>query len=221
MKLFFITGTDTDCGKTYSTCQLIQFLKSHNRKVHAIKPIASGCFEQKDGSLVSEDEIQLQDALGLTRNNSLSQWRYQPPISPHLAARQAGESITLDKLLQFCAQASSIPAEYLLVEGAGGLMVPLNEEATWIDFLRASQMPVILVVGMRLGCLNHALLTESAIRSNKIHSVGWIANCLDEHMRALPQNIDTLKQKLKMPLLGTISFQGAYQDDCLLDVCPL
>lgn len=221
MKIFFMTGTDTDCGKTYSTCRLIQFLKSHNQKVHAIKPIASGCFEQEDGRLVSEDERQLQDALGLARSCSLSQWRYQPPISPHLAAKQAGESITVDKLLQFCAQASSISTDYLLVEGAGGLMVPLNDQATWVDFLIASQIPVILVVGMRLGCLNHALLTESVMRSNHIHIAGWIANCLDQNMRALSQNIETLKEKMKMPLLGSISFEGEYQDDCLLNVCSL
>ncbi len=213
MKRYFITGTDTDCGKTYVTCQLLDDLKDNNQRAMAIKPVASGCIEQ-DGQLVSEDALHLQ-----RHNGNLSQqicaWRFKLPISPHLAAREAGETVSARVVADFCNDKSFADSDYLLVEGAGGLMAPLNDDETWLDFLSYSQMPVILVVGMRLGCLNHALLTEVALKSHQIAFVGWIANCLDQEMQALSENIATLSQKLSGPLLATIPYGGGINGDVI------
>lgn len=202
MKRYFIIGTDTDCGKTYVTCQLVDYFKKQNKHVIAIKPVASGCLEQ-GGELVSEDALLLQRHNGLFEQD-ICPWRFKRPISPNLAAKEVGEVMSADAISQFCHHKAFDDLNYLLIEGAGGLMVPLNEHETWIDFLTQSQIPVIMVVGMRLGCINHALLTELALKVNHISCMGWIANCIDETMLALPENISYLKEKMSLPLLATV-----------------
>lgn len=206
MKPFFITGTDTNCGKTYVTCQLLDYLNVQQKKGLALKPVASGC-------LVRNGQLQNDDVLSLQKHNKnpdylISGWQFPAPISPHLAAKAAGSSLSVHEIADFCLHRQFDPLDYLLVEGAGGLLVPLNDEETWLDFLNLTQIPVILVVGMRLGCLNHALLTESVLKNNRTVCVGWIANCLDKEMLALTENIATLSLKMKMPLLATIPYQG-------------
>ena len=110
----------------------------------------------------------------------------------------------------FCNQSVFTAHDYLLIEGAGGLMVPLNAEETWVDFIRVSQIPVLLVVGMRLGCLNHALLSDAVLQQQALPYVGWIANCLDNNMMALSENIMTLQEKMSKPCLGTVSYGKHY-----------
>jgi dethiobiotin synthetase len=202
MKRYFITGTDTDCGKTYVTCQLIDYFKNRGRRVIAVKPVASGCVEQ-NGQLISEDAEHLQRHNG-SDSIQICPWRFKPPISPHLAAEEVDERLSVQAITDFCFDEVFSDFEYQLIEGAGGLMAPLNENETWIDFLLLSHVPVILVVGMRLGCLNHALLTELALNTHKINCVGWIANCIDKDMLALSENIKTLSEKMKWPLLGRV-----------------
>lgn len=204
MKRYFITGTDTDCGKTYVTCQLLDYFKQQNKRSIALKPVASGCYEQ-DGQLISEDVLQLQAHNDYTTKDICS-WRFKSPISPHLAAAELGEFISAQAVTDFCNDKAFANYDYQLIEGAGGLMAPLNTNETWLDFLSCSQIPVILVVGMRLGCLNHALLTELALKTYKIQCVGWIANCLDKHMLSLIENIKTLSAKLNIPLIATIPY---------------
>jgi dethiobiotin synthetase len=205
MKLF-ITGTDTDCGKTYVTCQLLDYFKAQQRKALALKPVASGC-SLINGTLENEDVLNLQ------RHNSdpslaINSWQFEPPISPHLAAKAANCRLTAADIASFCLSQQFAAFDPLLIEGAGGLMVPLNEKETWIDFLKLTKIPVILVVGLRLGCINHALLTAAALKANQIETVGWIANCLDKNMLALDENLATLEQKMEMPLLARVDFQG-------------
>ena len=206
MKRYFITGTDTDCGKTYVTCQLLDYLTQRGQRVGALKPVASGCFE-RDGLLVSEDVINLQ-----RHNPSFQQercpWRFKSPISPHLAAEDVGVLLSAQAITDFCLKGYFAGIDHLLIEGAGGLMAPLNQHETWIDFLLCSKLPVILVVGMRLGCLNHALLTALALDSYGLECVGWIANGLDQHMLAMNKNIQTLSGKMRYPLLATIPYGG-------------
>lgn len=214
---YFITGTDTDCGKTYATCQLINFFKEKNKKILAIKPVASGCIEQGD-QLISEDVDRLNQQNGDVQLQ-ICPWRFKRPISPHLAAEEVGQCLSAQAIADFCDDKAFADFEYLLIEGAGGLMVPLNRDETWLDFLAYSQMPVILVVGMRLGCLNHALLTEFCLRAHNIPCVGWIANCIDKNMLALQENIKTLAEKMRLPLLATIPFEGkliVHQEKVLL-----
>ena len=213
MKRYFIIGTDTDAGKTHVTCQLLDYFKAHDQIAGAIKPVASGCFDRL-GQLVSEDELQLQ------RHNHevqqvISQWRFLRPISPHLAAIDTGEGLSAKAIVDFCNEAASPHLDYLFIEGAGGLMSPLNDTETWLDVLSVSQIPVILVVGMKLGCLNHALLTALAFKTRNIDCAGWIANCLDREMLALSENIKTLSDMLDRPLLATLGYGEAFSGGVL------
>ena len=207
MKRYFIVGTDTDCGKTYVTCQLITQLKAQNKRCLAIKPVASGCHELADGQLISDDVQRLEQANGLF-DETLCAWPFKPPIAPHLAAQAAGVRLSAQAITQFCMSDKFSTFDHLLIEGAGGLMVPLNEKETWLDFLILSQIPVILVVGMRLGCINHALLTAMVLDAHQIHCEGWIANCLAEDMLMLDSTIETIATKLHFPLLATIPYGG-------------
>jgi dethiobiotin synthetase len=210
MKKFFIIGTDTDCGKTYVTCQLIDFLKNRGHHVLGIKPLASGCVEL-NGVWVSEDARQLELHNGVSHPESLF-LRLKNPVSPHIAAKEDGVHVSVTSIKETCQPfESQQDLDYLLIEGAGGLMVPLNAEETWVDFLQATKIPVILVVGMRLGCLNHALLTEAVLKSQNIQCAGWIANCIDPDMLALSENMMTLQHKMSFPLLATVPFKSNLQ----------
>lgn len=208
MTRYFITGTDTDCGKTYATCQLLTYLQHNNRTVHALKPVASGC-QWQDSVLVSEDEYLL-NRHQTTKTKPSHVWRFEKPVSPHIAAQDEGQVIDMQHLIQVCEPHDD---DCLLIEGAGGLMVPLNGRETWLDFLIQTKIPVILVVGMRLGCINHALLTDMVLKTNHIEVTGWIANCLDKDMLHLEDNMATLSQKMGCQRLGVIPYQGHFNPD--------
>jgi dethiobiotin synthetase len=206
MKQYFITGTDTDCGKTYVTCELLRHLNQRDKKALAIKPVASGCIYQND-QLISEDVERLQ-AHNYTVEKQINGWRYKEPISPHLAAKLNGDNLSTRQIARFCEQEEFKEAEILLVEGAGGLLVPVNDDETWLDFLKLTKIPVILVVGMRLGCINHALLTDAVLKMNNILCKGWIANYLEESMIMTDAIIDTMSTKMHMPLIATVPYCG-------------
>lgn len=206
MKRFFIIGTDTNCGKTYVTGQLLTYLKEKKRSAWAIKPVATGCWEQ-DGQLVNEDILHLQAHNGEVNQDSCP-WRFIPPVSPNIAAAEVGTFIAAKAVATYCDKSGSADLDYLLIEGVGGLMAPLNAHETWLDVLIHSPIPVILVVGLRIGCINHALLTALALQARQVHCVGWIANCIDRDMRAVPENIETLSQALPYPLWATVPFGG-------------
>jgi len=216
MRTLFITGTDTNCGKTYITCQLLEYFKQNNYKTCALKPVATGC-NLVQGELVNDDVALIQGYQDDLRALNINPWRYSPPISPHIAASLVGETITFKELADFCFNSSWQEFDYVLIEGAGGLMVPLaysqtsNTVKTWCDFLQAYPMEIMLVVGMRLGCLNHTLLTAHAIKSQGLSCVGWIANCLDPDMQELNANIETLRHALEWPLLATVHGNGKLQ----------
>jgi dethiobiotin synthetase len=215
MKRYFITGTDTDSGKTYVTCRLLMHLQDHHQRAAAIKPVASGCVYQ-DGQWVSEDALHLQRHNHASVTQNICPWRFQSPISPHLAAKEEGKWVSAQAVSAFCHEPAFSNLDYLLVEGAGGLMSPLNAHETWLDVLSEAPMPVILVVGMRLGCLNHALLTDVALKVHQQDCIGWIANCLDQDMLALSGNIMTLSEKMSAPLLAVISYGGNISENTLL-----
>lgn len=206
MNRYFITGTDTDCGKTYITAKLSESIPH----CVAIKPIASGCLEV-DGQLVSADAQVLQKHSQLSLEQ-INPWRFKAPVSPHIAAKEEGASVTVSDMATYCMELNLPGVETLLIEGAGGLMVPINDQETWIDFLKLTQVPVILVVGMKLGCINHAMLTAIALDFHQIQCAGWIANCLDPDMDFLLDNIATLRHKLNFPLLATVDFAGEISD---------
>ena len=209
MKRYFIVGTDTDCGKTYVTCQLIDYFKQNNARVRAIKPVASGCI---DG--ISDDVQRLDKHQGISLNEPLF-WRLKRPISPHLAAAEEGVLLTAERIAHACALCELDTLDYLLIEGAGGLMVPFNQEETWLDFLQLTGIPVLLVVGMRLGCINHARLTDFVLKAHHIECAGWIANCLDPMMDALDDNIQTIADTLSVPHIATVPYRG------ILETCKI
>ncbi len=206
MKRYFITGTDTDCGKTYVTRKLTEAVPDST----AIKPVASGCV-LIDGELISSDAQELINNSSLTMQQ-INPWRFQAPIAPHIAASQDGVCLDIKALTDYCTNLDLPNINTLFIEGAGGLMVPLNDEDTWLDFLKNTHIPVILVVGMKLGCINHALLTAMVLKANGIHCAGWIANCLDKDMLVLDENIQTLKVKLDVPLLAIVPFSGTINE---------
>lgn len=202
----FIAGTDTGIGKTYVTAALLGALSQRGFKTLGIKPLATGGF-WRDRVLYNEDALDLQARssvkLAYPKINPVV---FEPPIAPHLAARQQNQTLTAASLLSACTDALNFPSDICIVEGVGGWYTPLNEKETMADFVQISGCKVILVVGMRLGCLNHTLLTENAIRQRQIPVLGWIANCIDPDMLYLKDNIATLQQCLSMPLLGVVPY---------------
>lgn len=202
MKRYFVVGTDTDCGKTYITSRLAQYFPH----AAAIKPVASGCTVHGQ-ELLSADALQLQQAVHLSLS-LINPWRFKQPVSPHIAAQEEGARLCAQEIADYCLNLPLEDVTRLFIEGAGGLLVPLNEKETWLDFLKETGFPVILVVGMKLGCINHALLTSAVLQFYEIPCLGWVANCIDPHMLALAENCATLKEKLPMPLLATVPFGG-------------
>ncbi|HAF88065.1 MAG: dethiobiotin synthase [Legionellaceae bacterium] len=204
MKSFFITGTDTDCGKTYVTCALLNWLKTQHYQARALKPVATGTKFVK-GRRTNDDIEQLMQANHDT-TEIIHQSLFDEPVSPHLAAKLAGRMICMDEIIRFCQ--SFTPVDYQFIEGAGGMLVPLNEQETWLDFVQKMQIPIILVVGIRLGCINHALLTDSLFKQYKLNCRGWIANCIDKQTLYQHDIINTLKNKMNSAFLTKIEYYG-------------
>lgn len=194
----FITGTDTGVGKTYVACALLQQLRQQGLNVCGYKPVASGCERTSEGWR-NDDALALQRAAGTTESyERINPYAFEPAVAPHLAAASAGVRIEPSRLNEIHTQLSA-HHDLIVVEGAGGWQVPLNEAMTFADWVSAQQWPVILVVGMKLGCINHALLSAEAIsRRNKL--IGWIANPLPPEMPMLAQNIQTLHERMPVPL---------------------
>ena len=200
----FITGTDTDVGKTVVACGFLAAANQQGLRTAAIKPVAAGC-EPSDQGLTNSDALQLQAAashqLSYQQINPIA---LEPAIAPHIAAAEVGVRLSTSRLVGYCRGVSLMPVDMVLIEGAGGWRVPINSRETLADVARELNCAVIVVVGMRLGCLNHALLTMEAIRRDGLQIAGWVANILDEDMPRLEQNIDTLKQCINEPCLGTV-----------------
>jgi dethiobiotin synthetase len=198
----FVTGTDTGVGKTRIAQALLHRIQAEGRSAAGFKPVASGATSSAEG-LRNDDALTLQAAStpGL-QYAEVNPYCFEPAIAPHLAAGEAGidvELATLDAAHRNLAQAH----DWVVVEGAGGWLVPLNRETRFADWVGTRGWPVILVVGMRLGCINHALLSAEAIR-RRTHLLGWIANTLPPAQDRLLENIETLRQELAAPLLATV-----------------
>ena len=200
----FITGTDTDVGKTVVACGFLAAANQQGLRTAAIKPVAAGC-EVTEQGMTNSDALQLQAAashkLPYQQINPIA---LEPAIAPHIAAAEAAVQLSASRLVGYCRGVSLMPVEMVVVEGAGGWRVPINSRETLADVARELNCAVILVVGMRLGCLNHALLTMEAIRRDGLQIAGWVANILDTEMPRLQENIDTLKQCINEPCLGTV-----------------
>ncbi|MEO7726042.1 MAG: dethiobiotin synthase [Burkholderiales bacterium] len=201
----FITGTDTGVGKTLIACALLHALTKAGKRSVGMKPVAAGAVATSEG-LVNDDVAQLRAASSVPAAlRIVNPYCFEPAIAPHIAAAQAGVAIDLAHIARAYAQLAAI-ADSVIVEGAGGFCVPLNGHADTADLAQQFALPIILVVGVRLGCINHALLTAQAIRARGLRLAGWVANCIDAAMPVAAENIAALAERLNAPLLGTVEF---------------
>ncbi|WP_320827634.1 dethiobiotin synthase [Reinekea sp.] len=209
-KRYFITGTDTDVGKTHITEALLRAAQQRGLTTLGLKPLAAGA-ELIDGQWSNDDARRLQAVSSLKLPyEQVNPVLLRAALAPHLAAEMEQRRLTVQSLAGFCrGTLMTHRAQLTLIEGAGGWRVPLNDRETLADLAIELNLEVILVVGMTLGCLNHALLTAEAIRRDGLQLAGWVANCLDPQMSSLEANIQTLAKRLPAPLLGTMPFQSA------------
>lgn len=203
-KVLFITGTDTDIGKTLIATGLLEAANKQGKRTAAIKPVAAGCSDTGEGPQ-NEDALMLQAAA----STELSYQQVNPvaldePMAPHIAAKEQGKQLSANRLTGFCRGITLLPVDLVVIEGAGGWRVPLNNRESMAEIPKQLNAEVVLVVGLKLGCINHALLTAQAIRSDGLKIAGWVANTIDEDMLRLDENIDTLKQLIDEPCLGVI-----------------
>ncbi len=203
-KRFFVTGTDTDAGKTLIATGLLAAANARGLSTLALKPVAAGSTETPEGPR-NDDALLLQAAMSESLPyEQINPVLLDPPIAPHIAAEQAGKRLTVAQLAGRCRGTLMTPADFTLVEGAGGWRVPLNNREMLSALAVDLQLPVILVVGMKLGCLNHALLTAEAIARDGLPLAGWVANTIDPNMSCFEENVATLKALLRAPCLGVV-----------------
>lgn len=216
-KGLFITGTDTEVGKTLVSCLLLRTLAEQGHKVIGMKPVASGADKRENG-------LQNEDALALLKSSNIeasyhliNPYCFSRPIAPHIAAAQAGIKIESEIILNNFNSLSAM-ADIVIVEGVGGWLVPLGESNDMSDLALELNLPVILVVGIRLGCINHALLTAQSIQAKGCNLAGWIANITTSHVEAITQIIESLQSRLNFPLLASIPFFSSVQDNEISNV---
>lgn len=215
MSTLFVTGTDTEVGKTHVACQLLRAGTARGLRCAGYKPVAAGAQACADG-LRNDDALALLKAGNVALDYAqINPYCFAPAIAPHLAAAEAG--IEVDRQ-QIDARHDAIAAQvdWLLVEGAGGWRVPLGQTWDYADWVAARDWPVLLVVGMRLGCINHALLSaESIARRSRL--IGWVANCLPPEQPQLAANIDSIAQRMPAPLLGVFPADGSAATELQLE----
>jgi dethiobiotin synthetase len=199
---YFVTGTGTGVGKTLVSCALLHAFGASGKTTVGMKPIAAGCENGK----WKDVELLAAASTVAARQELINPYALIRPIAPHIAASRADISIDINVIRQACLQLQEI-SDTVIVEGVGGFLVPLNEHQDSADMAAALGLPVILVVGMQLGCLNHALLTTRAVRATGLPLTGWVANCIDPRMEAIDDNVRALQQRLACPLLGVLPFE--------------
>ncbi len=202
---YFITGTDTGVGKTWCSVALMQYFKKRGKSVAAMKPVASGA-HRKNGRLINDDAILLQqNASKAFSYDVVNPYLYEMPVSPHIAAEKAGKTIDFDRIADNF-ESLQKSCEIVIVEGVGGWLVPLGRQMGIADLAKQLNLPVIVIVAIRLGCINHARLTFAALQTTRVASAGWIANITDPTMLAKEENIQTISGFTDMPLLGVLPF---------------
>lgn len=203
MAHFFLTGTDTAVGKTYAACALLHSFRAHGHSVAAMKPIAAGTDE--NGRNGDVEQLRMAASVDLPRE-TMTPYLFAPAVAPHLAAAEVGVRIDINHILS-CFERIAERADTIIVEGVGGFRVPLNESEDSADLACRLGLPVIVVVGLRLGCLNHALLTIEAIERRGLRLAGWIGNLIDPAMAWQEGNVLCLRQRILAPCLGILPHQ--------------
>jgi dethiobiotin synthetase len=199
----YVTGTDTGIGKTLASCALLHALRGHGARAVGMKPVASGC-ERVDGAWRNADALALQAAgeRGVAYAD-INPFALEHPLAPELAARDAGTEVTLAPILDAQVRLAAL-ADALVIEGVGGWAAPLSPSLMQADLVRALRLPVLLVVGLRLGCLNHALLSARAIGADGVHLAGWIGSHVDPAMERVEDNLAMLRERLPAPCWGVV-----------------
>jgi dethiobiotin synthetase len=204
----FVTGTDTGVGKTLAACVLLHHLRRRGLRALGMKPVAAGVEPSPQGP-VNPDVVLLRRASSWPAPlDQVNPYLFEPPIAPHLAASAAGMRIQIPRIVQ-AFQALRSGADVIVVEGVGGFLVPLNEQEDAGDLAVALALPVVLVVGLRLGCLNHAQLSQQAIVARSLRLAGWIANSIDPRMARFEENLQALRERIDAPLLGVMPHREA------------
>jgi dethiobiotin synthetase len=206
-KGYFVTGTDTGVGKTLIACAMLLQIARSGLSAVGMKPVAAGCTRTDDGAFNDDVEALRAASSVQVPLEWVNPYLFDAPIAPHIAAANEGRSIDLD-IIREAFRRLCDSADAIVVEGAGGFCVPLDDRHDTSDLACRLGLPVVLVVGMRLGCLNHALLTQEAIATRGLTLAGWVANCIDPGMREVQANIKTLRRKIAAPLLGTVPFMA-------------
>ena len=205
---FFVTGTDTGVGKTFIATALLRLANERGLRGVGMKPIAAGC-RLEAGTLRNDDALALASASAITLDyETVNPVALAPHIAPHIAAAHAGRTVRAMELAAHCRTLAGQDIDLLLIEGAGGWLVPINDTETLADVCIELQAAVILVVGMKLGCLNHALLTAAAIERVGLDLAGWVANSVTTAMPCLTENVDTLRTRVQAPCLGVVPHLG-------------
>ena len=203
MHSFFITGTDTNIGKTAITCSLIAKCIEEGFRAGGMKPVAAGCHIE-NGYMISDDVKKIIEVSNVDLNiKEINPYSFELPIAPHISFKSTEIDIHLIKKYL---QSFENKMDYLFIEGVGGYAVPLTETFTTADLVGNLDIPVILVVGMKLGCINHTLLTVESILNKKQKLCGWVANRIDGDMQAYEENFSFLKEKIKAPCLGEVPY---------------
>ena len=198
---YFVTGTDTAVGKTLVACALLRAFARTGKSVVGMKPVAAG----REGGRWADVEVLANVSTVQARARIANPYAFDPAIAPHIAAELAGIEIDLETIASAHEELSRL-ADIVVVEGVGGFLVPLNATQTGADLAARLGLPIVLVVGMRLGCLNHALLTRRQIEASGFRCAGWVANCIFPDMPHLDGNVRALEQRLDCPLLGVVPF---------------
>ncbi|UCE90137.1 MAG: dethiobiotin synthase [Pseudomonadota bacterium] len=210
MNGIFITGTDTGIGKTYVARLFINALNALGVATAGMKPVASGA-QRVDGELRNEDALQLQACASLRCDyHEVNPYVFEAPVAPHIAAAHAGTRIDIARVKSLCQQLAA-RAECVVVEGVGAWQVPLDEHCTVADLAYQLGLPVVMVVGMRLGCLNHALLTAGAIDRCGAQLLGWVANSVTPDFAFLEENVAALRKRISAPLIATLDYDPELQ----------
>ena len=203
MHSFFITGTDTNIGKTAITCSLIAKCIEEGFRAGGMKPVAAGCHIE-NGYMISDDVKKIIEVSNVDLNiKEINPYSFEPPIAPHISFKSNEIDINLIKKYL---RSFENKMDYLFIEGVGGYAVPLTKTFTTADLVESLDIPVILVVGMKLGCINHTLLTVESILNKKQKLCGWVANRIDGDMQAYEENFFFLKEKIKAPCLGEVPY---------------
>lgn len=218
---FYITGTGTNVGKTTVACGLLAAASRHGLSTLGFKPVAAGCITSHEGHRNSDALALMAQSTMVTSYEQVNPVALEEAIAPHIAANDVGFRLSADHLASFFHGAMMQRPEFMVVEGAGGWKVPLNEQETFADFAKIIQLPVVLVVAMELGCINHTLLTVEAIQRDGLSLAGWVANRVQPKMARYEENLTTLQHWLPCPMVAEIPFTPVIESINVADFIKL